>query len=177
MGRPKAFPSGRKVRQAPIRTPTSVAIGGTVTLKGAGGDNTYKNLSTSVTDKGELTVTMAPQIQENKIYVGTQIPKESSPTERVNYPIILGENTVGTDTYGYVGIKGKNQSQLYLTADHDASGTRLDYLDTQNNAHLVALTSDGYTFCRGYGHGQHPGPEQYPEHHRGNYRYGKPDHE
>ena len=128
--------------------PTSVAIGGTVTLKGAGGDSTHKNLSTSVTDKGELTVTMAPQIQENKIYVGTQIPKESSPTGRVNYPIILGENTVGTDTYGYVGIKGKNQSQLYLTADHDASGnTRLDYLDTQNNAHLVALTSDGYTFA------------------------------
>jgi hypothetical protein len=128
--------------------PTSVAIGGTVTLKGAGGDSTHKNLSTSVTDRGELTVTMAPQIQENKIYVGTQIPKESSPTGRVNYPIILGENTVGTDTYGYVGIKGKNQSQLYLTADHDASGnTRLDYLDTQNNAHLVALTSDGYTFA------------------------------
>lgn len=66
----------------------------------------------------------------------------------MNYPIILGENTVGTDTYGYVGIKGKNNSQLYLTADQDASGsTRLDYLDTQNNAHLVALTSDGYTFA------------------------------
>ena len=128
--------------------PTSVAIGGTVTLKGAGGDSTHKNLSTSVTNKGELTVTMAPEIQENKIYVGTQIPKESSPTGRVNYPIILGENTVGTDTYGYVGIKGKNRSQLYLTADRDASGkTRLDYLDTQNNAHLVALTSDGYTFA------------------------------
>ena len=128
--------------------PTSVAIGGTVTLKGAGGDSSHKNLSTQVTEKGELTVTMAPEIQENKIYVGTQIPKESSPTGKVNYPIILGENTVGTDTYGYVGIKGKNNSQLYLTADQDASGsTRLDYLDTQNNAHLVALTSDGYTFA------------------------------
>ena len=128
--------------------PTSVAIGGTVTLKGAGGDSSHKNLSTQVTEKGELTVTMAPEIQENKIYVGTQIPKESSPTGNVNYPIILGENTVGTDTYGYVGIKGKNNSQLYLTADQDASGnTRLDYLDTQNNAHLVALTSDGYTFA------------------------------
>lgn len=127
--------------------PTGVAIGGTVTLKGAGGDGTHKNLSTRVTDKGELTVTMAPEIQEKKIYVGTQIPKESSPTGKVNYPIILGENTVGTDTYGYVGIKGKNNSQLYLTADQDTSGnTRLDYLDAQNNAHLVALTSDGYTF-------------------------------
>ena len=128
--------------------PTSVAIGGTVTLKGAGGDTSHKNLNTQVTDMGELTVTMAPEIQENKIYVGTQISEKSSPTGRVNYPIILGENTVGTDTYGYVGIKGKNKSQLYLTADHDASGnTRLDYLDTQNNAHLVALTSDGYTFA------------------------------
>lgn len=122
--------------------PTSVAIGGTVTLKGAG------NLSTQVTDKGVLTVTMAPEIQENKIYVGTQIPKESSPTGNVNYPVILGENTVGTDTYGYVGIKGKNNSQLYLTADKDTSNnTRLDYLDANNNAHLVALTSDGYTFA------------------------------
>lgn len=128
--------------------PTSVAIGGTVTLKGAGGDTSHKNLSTQVTDKGELTVTLAPEIQENKIYVGTQIQKESSPTGKVNYPIILGENTVGTDTYGYVGIKGKDNSQLYLTSDQDASGkTRLDYLDTQNNAHLVALTSDGYTFA------------------------------
>lgn len=122
--------------------PTSVAIGGTVTLKGAG------NLSTQVTDKGVLTVTMAPEIQENKIYVGTQIPKASSPTGDVNYPVILGENTVGTDTYGYVGIKGKNNSQLYLTADKDTSNnTRLDYLDANNNAHLVALTSDGYTFA------------------------------
>ena len=146
-GSAKGLSFGAESAAGSHTNPTSVAIGGTVTLKGAGGDNTYKNLSTSVTDKGELTVTMAPQIQENKIYVGTQIPKESSPTERVNYPIILGENTVGTDTYGYVGIKGKNQSQLYLTADHDASGTRLDYLDTQNNAHLVALTSDGYTFA------------------------------
>ncbi len=128
--------------------PTSVAIGGTMTLKGAGGDTSHKNLSTQVTDKGELTVTLAPEIQENKIYVGTQIPQESSPTGRVNYPIILGENTVGTDTYGYVGIKGKNKSQLYLTADQDASGnTRLDYLDGSGNAHLVALTSDGYTFA------------------------------
>lgn len=128
--------------------PTSVAIGGTVTLKGAGGDSSHKNLSTQVTDKGELTVTMAPEIQENKIYVGTQIPKESSPTGKVNYPVILGENTVGTDTYGYVGIKGKKNSQLYLTADKDnSSNTRLDYLDANNNAHLVALTSDGYTFA------------------------------
>ena len=128
--------------------PTSVAIGDTVILKGAGGDSSHKNLSTSVTDKGELTVTMAPEIQENKIYVGNQIPKESSPTGRVNYPVILGENTVGTDTYGYVGIKGKNNSQLYLTADKDTSNnTRLDYLDANNNAHLVALTSDGYTFA------------------------------
>lgn len=128
--------------------PTSVAIGGTVTLKGAGGDGSHKNLSTQVTDKGVLTVTMAPEIQENKIYVGTQIPKKSSPTGKVNYPVILGENTVGTDTYGYVGIKGKNNSQLYLTADKDTSNnTRLDYLDANNNAHLVALTSDGYTFA------------------------------
>lgn len=128
--------------------PTSVAIGGTVTLKGAGGDSSHKNLSTQVTNKGELTVTMAPEIQENKIYIGTQIPKASSPTGDVNYPVILGENTVGTDTYGYVGIKGKNNSQLYLTADKDTSNnTRLDYLDANNNAHLVALTSDGYTFA------------------------------
>lgn len=128
--------------------PTSVAIGGTLTLKGAGGDSSYKNLSTQVTDKGELTVAMASEIQENKIYVGNQISQESSPTGKVNYPVILGENTVGTDTYGYVGIKGKNRSQLYLTADQDTSGnTRLDYLDAQNNAHLVALTSDGYTFA------------------------------
>lgn len=128
--------------------PTSVAIGGTVTLKGAGGDSSHKNLSTQVTDKGELTVAMASEIQENKIYVGNQISQESSPTGKVNYPVILGENTVGTDTYGYVGIKGKNNSQLYLTADKDTSGsTRLDYLDANNNAHLVALTSDGYTFA------------------------------
>ena len=128
--------------------PTSVAIGGTVTLKGAGGDSSHKNLSTQVTDKGELTVAMASEIQENKIYVGTQISQESSPTGKVNYPVILGENTVGTDTYGYVGIKGKNNSQLYLTADKDTSNnTRLDYLDANNNAHLVALTSDGYTFA------------------------------
>lgn len=128
--------------------PTSVAIGGTVTLKGAGGDSSHKNLSTQVTDKGELTVAMASEIQENKIYVGNQISQESSPTGKVNYPVILGENTVGTDTYGYVGIKGKNNSQLYLTADKDTSNnTRLDYLDANNNAHLVALTSDGYTFA------------------------------
>lgn len=128
--------------------PTSVAIGGTVTLKGAGGDSSHKNLSTQVTDKGELTVAMASKIQENKIYVGNQISQESSPTGKVNYPVILGENTVGTDTYGYVGIKGKNNSQLYLTADKDTSNnTRLDYLDANNNAHLVALTSDGYTFA------------------------------
>lgn len=128
--------------------PTSVALGGTVTLKGAGGDSSYKNLSTSVTDKGELTVAMASEIQENKIYVGNQISQESSPTGKVNYPVILGENTVGTDTYGYVGIKGKNNSQLYLTADKDTSNnTRLDYLDANSNAHLVALTSDGYTFA------------------------------
>lgn len=130
--------------------PTSVAIGGTVTLKGAGGDSSHKNLSTQVTNKGELTVTMAPEIQENKIYIGTQIPKASSPTGDVNYPVILGENTMGTDTYGYVGIKGKNNSQLYLTADKDkdtSNNTRLDYLDANNNAHLVALTSDGYTFA------------------------------
>lgn len=147
-GSAKGISFGAESAAGSHTNPTSVAIGGTVTLKGAGGDSTHKNLSTSVTDKGELTVTMAPQIQENKIYVGTQIPKESSPTGSVNYPIILGENTVGTDTYGYVGIKGKNKSQLYLTADQDASGkTRLDYLDTQNNAHLVALTSDGYTFA------------------------------
>ncbi|WP_415944543.1 YadA-like family protein [Megasphaera elsdenii] len=147
-GSAKGISFGAESAAGSHTNPTSVAIGGTVTLKGAGGDSTHKNLSTSVTDKGELTVTMAPEIQENKIYVGTQISEKSSPTGRVNYPIILGENTVGTDTYGYVGIKGKNQSQLYLTADHDASGkTRLDYLDTQNNAHLVALTSDGYTFA------------------------------
>lgn len=128
--------------------PTGVAIGGTVTLKGAGGDGPHKNLSTRVTDKGELTVAMASEIQENKIYVGNQISQESSPTGKVNYPVILGENTVGTDTYGYVGIKGKNNSQLYLTADKDTSNnTRLDYLDANNNAHLVALTSDGYTFA------------------------------
>ena len=128
--------------------PTSVAIGGMVTLKGAGGDSDHKNLSTQVTDKGELTVAMASEIQENKIYVGNQISQESSPTGKVNYPVILGENTVGTDTYGYVGIKGKNNSQLYLTADKDTSNnTRLDYLDANNNAHLVALTSDGYTFA------------------------------
>lgn len=128
--------------------PTSVAIGGTVTLKGAGGDSSHKNLSTQVTDKGELTVAMASEIQENKIYVGNQISQESSPTGKMNYPVILGENTVGTDTYGYVGIKGKNNSQLYLTADKDTSNnTRLDYLDANNNAHLVALTSDGYTFA------------------------------
>ncbi|WP_370851315.1 ESPR-type extended signal peptide-containing protein [Megasphaera sp.] len=128
--------------------PTSVAIGDPVTLKGAGGDSAHKNLSTSVTDKGELTVTMAPEIQENKIYVGTQIAAVDSPTRKVNYPVILGQNTVGTDTYGYVGIKGKNNTQAYLTADRDTSGNvRLDYLDTSNNAHLVALTSDGYTFA------------------------------
>ena len=35
-----------------------------------------------------------------------------------------------------------------MTADQDTSGsTRLDYLDASNNAHLVALTSDGYTFA------------------------------
>lgn len=147
-GSAKGISFGAESAAGSHTNPTSVAIGGTVTLKGAGGDSSHKNLSTSVTDKGELTVTMAPEIQENKIYVGAQIPKESSPTGNVNYPIILGENTVGTDTYGYVGIKGKNGSQLYLTADQDASGnTRLDYLDTQNNAHLVALTSDGYTFA------------------------------
>ena len=147
-GSAKGISFGAESAAGSHTNPTSVAIGGTVTLKGAGGDSSHKNLSTSVTDKGELTVTMAPEIQENKIYVGTQISKENSPTGKVNYPIILGENTVGTDTYGYVGIKGKNNSQLYLTADQDASGnTRLDYLDTQNNAHLVALTSDGYTFA------------------------------
>lgn len=147
-GSAKGISFGAESAAGSHTNPTSVAIGGTVTLKGAGGDTSHKNLSTQVTDKGELTVTLAPEIQENKIYVGTQIPKESSPTGRVNYPIILGENTVGTDTYGYVGIKGKNGSQLYLTADQDASGkTRLDYLDAQNNAHLVALTSDGYTFA------------------------------
>ena len=147
-GSAKGISFGAESAAGSHTNPTSVAIGGTVTLKGAGGDSSHKNLSTSVTDKGELTVTMAPEIQENKIYVGTQISKEKSPTGKVNYPIILGENTVGTDTYGYVGIKGKNNSQLYLTADQDASGnTRLDYLDTQNNAHLVALTSDGYTFA------------------------------
>ena len=147
-GSAKGISFGAESAAGSHTNPTSVAIGGTVTLKGDGGDDTHKNLSTSVTDRGELTVTMAPEIQENKIYVGTQISEKSSPTGRVNYPIILGENTVGTDTYGYVGIKGKNRSQLYLTADHDASGnTRLDYLDTQNNAHLVALTSDGYTFA------------------------------
>ena len=145
-GSAKGISFGAESAAGSHTNPTSVAIGGTVTLKGAGGDSSHKNLSTQVTEKGELTVTMAPEIQENKIYVGTQ--KESSPTGNVNYPIILGENTVGTDTYGYVGIKGKNNSQLYLTADQDASGnTRLDYLDTQNNAHLVALTSDGYTFA------------------------------
>ena len=147
-GSAKGISFGAESAAGSHTNPTSVAIGGTVTLKGAGGDSSYKNLSTSVTDKGELTVAMAPEIQENKIYVGKQIPQENSPTGNVNYPIILGENTVGTDTYGYVGIKGKNGSQLYLTADQDASGnTRLDYLDTQNNAHLVALTSDGYTFA------------------------------
>ena len=147
-GSAKGISFGAESAAGSHTNPTSVAIGGIVTLKGAGGDSSHKNLSTQVTEKGELTVTMAPEIQENKIYVGTQIPKESSPTGKVNYPIILGENTVGTDTYGYVGIKGKNNSQLYLTADQDASGsTRLDYLDTQNNAHLVALTSDGYTFA------------------------------
>lgn len=147
-GSAKGISFGAESAAGSHTNPASVAIGGTVTLKGAGGDSSHKNLSTQVTDKGELTVTMAPEIQENKIYVGTQIPKESSPTGDVNYPVILGENTVGTDTYGYVGIKGKNNSQLYLTADQDASGsTRLDYLDTQNNAHLVALTSDGYTFA------------------------------
>lgn len=147
-GSAKGISFGAESAAGSHTNPTSVAIGGTVTLKGAGGDSSHKNLSTQVTEKGELTVTMEPEIQENKIYVGTQIPKENSPTGKVNYPIILGENTVGTDTYGYVGIKGKNNSQLYLTADQDASGsTRLDYLDTQNNAHLVALTSDGYTFA------------------------------
>ena len=147
-GSAKGISFGAESAAGSHTNPTSVAIGGTVTLKGAGGDSSHKNLSTQVTDKGELTVTMAPEIQENKIYIGTQIPKESSLTGKVNYPIILGENTVGTDTYGYVGIKGKNNSQLYLTADQDASGnTRLDYLDTQNNAHLVVLTSDGYTFA------------------------------
>lgn len=147
-GSAKGISFGAESAAGSHTNPTSVAIGGIVTLKGAGGDSSHKNLSTQVTEKGELTVTMAPEIQENKIYVGTQIPKENSPTGKVNYPIILGENTVGTDTYGYVGIKGKNNSQLYLTADQDASGsTRLDYLDTQNNAHLVALTSDGYTFA------------------------------
>lgn len=147
-GSAKGISFGAESAAGSHTNPTSVAIGGTVTLKGAGGDSSHKNLSTQVTEKGELTVTMEPEIQVNKIYVGTQIPKENSPTGKVNYPIILGENTVGTDTYGYVGIKGKNNSQLYLTADQDASGsTRLDYLDTQNNAHLVALTSDGYTFA------------------------------
>lgn len=147
-GSAKGISFGAESAAGSHTNPTSVAIGGTVILKGAGGDTSHKNLSTQVTDKGELTVTLAPEIQENKIYVGTQIPKESSPTGKVNYPVILGENTVGTDTYGYVGIKGKNGSQLYLTADQDASGkTRLDYLDAQNNAHLVALTSDSYTFA------------------------------
>lgn len=147
-GSAKGISFGAESAAGSHTNPTSVALGGTVTLKGAGGDSSHKNLSTSVTDKGELTVTMAPEIQENKIYVGNQIPKESSPTGNVNYPVILGENTVGADTYGYVGIKGKNNSQLYLTADKDTSNnTRLDYLDTQNNAHLVALTSDGYTFA------------------------------
>ena len=147
-GSAKGISFGAESAAGSHTNPTSVAIGGNVTLKGAGGDGTHKNLSTRVTDKGELTVTMAPEIQENKIYVGTQIPKESSPTGKVNYPVILGENTVGTDTYGYVGIKGKNGSQLYLTADKDTSNnTRLDYLDANNNAHLVALTSDGYTFA------------------------------
>lgn len=147
-GSAKGISFGAESAAGSHTNPTSVAIGGTMTLKGAGGDTSHKNLSTQVTDKGELTVTLAPEIQENKIYVGTQIPQESSPTGRVNYPIILGENTVGTDTYGYVGIKGKNKSQLYLTADQDASGnTRLDYLDGSGNAHLVALTSDGYTFA------------------------------
>lgn len=146
-GSAKGISFGAESAAGSHTNPTSVAIGGTVTLKGAGGDS-HKNLSTQVTDKGVLTVTMASEIQENKIYVGNQIPKEISPTGRVNYPVILGENTVGTDTYGYVGIKGKNRSQLYLTADQDTSGnTRLDYLDAQNNAHLVALTSDGYTFA------------------------------
>lgn len=147
-GSAKGISFGAESAAGSHTNPTSVAIGGTVTLKGAGGDSTHKNLSTSVTDKGELTVTMAPEIQENKIYVGTQIAAADSPTGNVNYPVILGQNTVGTDTYGYVGIKGKNNTQAYLTADQDTSGsTRLDYLDASNNAHLVALTSDGYTFA------------------------------
>ena len=147
-GSAKGLSFGAESAAGSHTNPTSVAIGGTVTLKGAGGDNTYKNLSTSVTDKGELTVTMAPEIQENKIYVGTQIPKDSSPTGSVTYPVILGADTVDSDTFGYVAIKGKNNSQLYLTADQDAGGnTRLDYLDGSRNAHLVALTSDGYTFA------------------------------
>ncbi|KUH57581.1 ESPR-type extended signal peptide-containing protein [Megasphaera sp. DJF_B143] len=147
-GSAKGISFGAESAAGSHTNPTSVAIGGTVTLKGAGGDNTYKNLSTSVTDKGELTVTMAPEIQENKIYVGTQIPKDSSPTGSVTYPVILGADTVDSDTFGYVAIKGKNNSQLYLTADQDAGGnTRLDYLDGSRNAHLVALTSDGYTFA------------------------------
>lgn len=147
-GSAKGISFGAESAAGSHTNPTSVAIGDTVILKGAGGDSSHKNLSTQVTDKGELTVAMASEIQENKIYVGTQISKESSPTGNVNYPVILGENTVGTDTYGYVGIKGKNNSQLYLTADKDTSNnTRLDYLDANNNAHLVALTSDGYTFA------------------------------
>lgn len=147
-GSAKGISFGAESAAGSHTNPTSVALGGTVTLKGAGGDSSHKNLSTQVTDKGELTVAMASEIQENKIYVGNQISQESSPTGKVNYPVILGENTVGTDTYGYVGIKGKNNSQLYLTADKDTSNnTRLDYLDANNNAHLVALTSDGYTFA------------------------------
>lgn len=147
-GSAKGISFGAESAAGSHTNPTSVAIGGTVTLKGAGGDSSHKNLSTQVTDKGVLTVTMAPEIRESKIYVGNQISQESSPTGKVNYPVILGENTVGTDTYGYVGIKGKNNSQLYLTADKDTSNnTRLDYLDANNNAHLVALTSDGYTFA------------------------------
>ncbi|WP_296400351.1 ESPR-type extended signal peptide-containing protein, partial [Acidaminococcus timonensis] len=131
--------------------PTSVAIGGTVTLKGAGGDSTHKNLSTSVTDKGELTVTMAPQIQENTIYVGTQIAAADNPTKQAVYPVTLSENTVDGDHYGYISIKGRNNSLMNLTANKDSSGTlRIDYRgleDGDSGAHLVALTSDGYTFA------------------------------
>ncbi len=71
-GSAKGISFGAESAAGSHTNPTSVAIGGTVTLKGAGGDSSHKNLSTQVTEKGELTVTMEPEIQENKIYVGTQ---------------------------------------------------------------------------------------------------------
>lgn len=117
-------------------------------IKGAGtGDvsgYSGKNLLTSVDSNGVLQLLLAKELKEDKLDVGTALtsPKDSN----VAYPVTIG--TLSTDsTIGYIGLNGADSTSAVITA-YDASGTtRLDYLDGSRNAHLVALTSDGYTFA------------------------------